>query len=113
MNFPPDNALKKLRREVAAHEAETEIATAYNSLTAAEHKTEIHAELKRMHAMILELKKHMEFAFPDADLGKHHAEHLSSREDKAFWQKVRMATGTGVLWLLIVLVIILAVTNRK
>ena len=113
LKFPPEHAGRKLRQEVAAHEAETEIATAYSFLTAAEHKTEVHAELQRMHGMIIDLKKHMEFAFPEADLARHHAEHLTAREDKDFWKRLRMNTGTAIFGLLLVLIFILALTSRK
>ena len=113
MQFPPDNASNKLRRDVAAHEAETEIASAYDLLTSAEEKTHIYSELKRMHSMIVELKKHMEFAFPDADLGKHHAEHLGLREDRKFWRDFRVNTWTAVFGVLIVLIFVFAFTGRR
>ena len=113
MQFPPDNPSKKLRREVAAHEAETEIASAYDLLTSAEEKTEVHAELRRMHTMIIDLKKQMEFAFPNADLGRHHAEHLRLIEDRNFWGTFRVNTWTAVFGVLIVLIFVFAFTGRR
>lgn len=109
---PPENSAKKLRREVSIHEAETEVAERYPVMLTEEQRKEIYEEIRRLHGMIDSLKKHMEFAFPDADLGRHHAEHLSAKEDKEFWRSFRMKTALGMVWAAFVALLIVTFSKR-
>ena len=131
MQFPPDNASKKLRREVAAYEALTEIADPFEVLSDTLQRQKIREELQQLHTIIneMETRRHdskellhqmindletrINFAFPNADYVRHHAEHLTARETSQFWSAFRVNTWTAVFGLLIVLIIIFAFTGRR
>ena len=131
MQFPPDNASKKLRREVAAHEALTEIADPFEVLSDTLQRQKIREELKQLHTMINEmetrrrdskellhkmiddLETRILFAFPNADFVRHHAEHLGAKEDREFWKRMRTSTGLAAFWVGVVAILLLIFTGRR
>ena len=109
----------------------TEVANPYVSISGQQQKLEIQDELRRLHVLINELEgrrlasragihrlideleARINFAFPNADLMGHHAEHLGVREDREFWKRLRMTTGMAAFWVSIVMLLVFAFTSRR